>query len=110
MPAPELSAAEKTASLIHALWERNLPQLRERLDLLDQAAAQAKTGTLGDDTRIEAAAIAHKLAGSLGMFGYKDGTTIARDLEILFNEAKASNMAAQAPTLTTNLRTTLSLN
>jgi HPt (histidine-containing phosphotransfer) domain-containing protein len=110
MPVPELSAADKTAALIQALWERNLPQLRERLDLLDHAAAQAGAGTLANDTRLEAAAIAHKLAGSLGMFGYKDGTTIARELESLFNEADQANMADQAAALTRSLRTTLSLN
>jgi hypothetical protein len=44
------------------------------------------------------------------MFGYKDGTTIARELETLFNEADQANMADQAAALTRSLRTTLSLN
>ena len=73
--------AAKTAALLEALWQRNLPVLRSRLALLDQAATGAVAGSLGDDLRREAGSTAHKLAGSLGMFGYDEGTEIARSIE-----------------------------
>jgi HPt (histidine-containing phosphotransfer) domain-containing protein len=76
-------AKDKTASLLAALWVRVRPLVEERLVTLDQAAAAAAAGTLGQDLQREAAGNAHKLAGSLGMYGYDEGTRIARELEVL---------------------------
>lgn len=53
--------------------------------MLDRAASLAAAGTLLEDTREEAADTAHKLAGSLGMYGYDHGTRIARQLELLLD-------------------------
>lgn len=64
-----------------AIWERNLPLMRERLDQLDRIADEAEAGTLTPELRTEAAGTAHKLAGSLGMYGYAEGTEISRHLE-----------------------------
>jgi HPt (histidine-containing phosphotransfer) domain-containing protein len=36
--------------------------------------------------REDASSTAHKLAGSLGMFGYTRGTEFARNIEVLLNE------------------------
>ncbi len=63
---------------ISALWQRNQPQMLARLALLDRAAA----GTLTPALRAEAIAIAHNLSGSLGMFGFHEGTRLARELEL----------------------------
>jgi HPt (histidine-containing phosphotransfer) domain-containing protein len=76
------AAAAKTAALLKALWEKNLPVLRERLRVLERAAEAASAGTLSEELRVEAAGVAHKLAGSLGMFGYPEGTRVARELEV----------------------------
>jgi len=67
--------------LVAALWLRNQPQVLDRLALLDRAAAAAVAGTLTPPLLDDAAAIAHKLAGSLGMFGFHEGTRIARQLD-----------------------------
>jgi HPt (histidine-containing phosphotransfer) domain-containing protein len=72
------------ARLIQALWERNQTQVEDRLHLLDSAAAANRQGDLGEELRNEAREIAHKLAGSLGMFGFPIGSEIARRLELLF--------------------------
>jgi HPt (histidine-containing phosphotransfer) domain-containing protein len=71
----------KIEALLADLWQRQLPQLRERLDLIDRTAAEASTGTLSEASRTEALSIAHKLSGSLGMFGHHQGTDIAREIE-----------------------------
>lgn len=71
----------KISTLLSNLWERNLPTLRERLDILDRAASTASSGELPEDSRAEALDIAHRLSGSLGMFGYHQGTEIARQIE-----------------------------
>jgi len=78
---PSTKDPEATRKLLATLWERSLPVLRERCALLQSAAAAAQTGTLTQDLRAEATAIAHKLSGSLGMFGYPEGTEFARRIE-----------------------------
>ncbi len=70
-----------TRKLLAALWERNLPVLRERFAQLELAAAAARAGTMTQPQRDGAIATAHKLAGSLGMFGYPEGTECARRIE-----------------------------
>jgi hypothetical protein len=44
----------KINTLLADLWQKNLPLLRERLDLLDQAAKTASIGELPEASRIEA--------------------------------------------------------
>ena len=63
------------------LWQKNLPTIRQRLDLLDQFGSAAASGSLEEHTRLEALSIAHKLAGSLGMYGYQQGTEVASKME-----------------------------
>ncbi len=60
------------------IWRRNRSQVLERLDLLDRIAT---IHPLPDSLRHEATSIAHKLSGSLGMFGFAEGTRLARLLE-----------------------------
>lgn len=67
-----------TRKIIADLWSRNLPQVLARLDLLEAASSIMP---LPADQKAEAAAAAHKLAGSLGMYGFPDGTDAARALE-----------------------------
>jgi hypothetical protein len=67
--------------LLAQLWQKNLPTIRERLDLLDQFGSAAVSGTLEEHTRIDALNIAHKLAGTLGMYGYQQGTEVASKME-----------------------------
>ncbi|MGA1983843.1 MAG: Hpt domain-containing protein [Acidobacteriaceae bacterium] len=81
-------AEDKTAALLAALWVKIRPLVEERLATLDQAATAATAGALADDARREAASSAHKLAGSLGMYGYDEGTRVARELEVLLGDAK----------------------
>ena len=80
------AAAAQTEQLLASLWTRNLPMLKDRLDLLDRAAETAKSASLTAPLRRDAAMTAHKLAGSLGMFGYTQGTELARKLELILDE------------------------
>lgn len=65
-----------------AIWKKNLPQTRERLALLKRAAEQlSTTRTIDDDLRADALSTAHKMAGSLGMFGLHSATETARAVE-----------------------------
>lgn len=101
-------AAGQTAALLAALWQQNLPVIRERLAQLDRAATLAAEDRLTPPLRRDGAMTAHKLAGSLGMFGYHEGTRVARLIEQLLDLPHSPD----APTLlhlTRDLRTTLNL-
>jgi len=83
---PKLTPEESAKRMLAALWERNLPVLHDRLTMLDAASEAAATGKLTPELRDDASSTAHKLAGSLGMFGYPRGTEFARKIEVLLNE------------------------
>jgi HPt (histidine-containing phosphotransfer) domain-containing protein len=64
------------------VWQRSLPETRERIGLLQRAAAQlSESRSIDADLREEALTVAHKLAGSLGMFGFSASTEEARAIE-----------------------------
>jgi HPt (histidine-containing phosphotransfer) domain-containing protein len=73
---------EKNESMLAVIWQRHRPVVQERLQLLDRVVIAAK-GELSDDLREEGSSVAHKLAGSLGMYGYDEGTRVAREIEHL---------------------------
>ncbi len=85
---------------IAALWQRSQPTFRLRVDLLLSAAEATRTQTLDEDLRKEAHATAHKLAGSLGMFGQHQAGELASQLEHLYESENTPD--------TTTLTTTLS--
>jgi HPt (histidine-containing phosphotransfer) domain-containing protein len=96
----------KIGALLISLWERNLPLLHERLAILDRAASEAASDHLSVALRAEALEIAHKLSGTLGMFGYQHGTEIAREIEVIL-KSSATDRLHQLTTLTAELRQTL---
>ena len=80
---PATRPGDVARELISALWERSVPIISDRLHGLDIACEAAVLGRLSPIMRRGAADTAHKLAGSLGMFGYPRGTDVARDIEHL---------------------------
>ena len=78
---------DKTQELLARLWLQNRPIIEERLATLERASASAGAGELPEDLRREAHSTAHKLAGAVGMYGYDEGTRIARELELLLSGA-----------------------
>lgn len=77
-----MNEAQQQKAAIDAIWNRQIQQTRDRLDVLDRAARElSSTRTIDPDVRAEALDIAHKLAGSMGMFGYGDATDHARLIE-----------------------------
>lgn len=76
---------DKTAALLAQLWVKNRPIIEERVATLDRAADAAASGSFTEVTRKEAESAAHKLAGALGMYGYDEGTRIARQMEALLS-------------------------
>ena len=76
-----LAQAETTKRLIAGIWRRNRNQVLSRLELLECTATAIASEPLTPLLLEEALSISHKLAGSLGMFGFGEGTLLARVLE-----------------------------
>ncbi|NJL49266.1 MAG: Hpt domain-containing protein [Leptolyngbyaceae cyanobacterium SM2_5_2] len=64
-------------------WETYHDTMQERLSVLEAAAAAMDGGHLSTALQDAGQAQAHKLAGSLGCFGFSEGSRIARELELL---------------------------
>ncbi len=93
-------AADKTAMLVAALWVRNRPIVEARMSTLDRAVEAVAAGNLPAALLEEAIGSAHKLAGSLGMYGYDEGTRIAREIELMlesenFDTARLRGLVAE---------------
>jgi HPt (histidine-containing phosphotransfer) domain-containing protein len=99
-------APDEIDNLLVTLWQKNLPTLRERLDFLDQIAVTSLSGALPEASRLEALSIAHKLSGSLGMFGYSKGTEIAAKMERILKTPTPDTLAT-FKALATDLRKSL---
>jgi HPt (histidine-containing phosphotransfer) domain-containing protein len=67
------------------LWKQFLPQIEERVAVLDAAGAALAENRLSEADQEAAQTTAHKLAGVLGTFGLTKGTVLAREAEILYS-------------------------
>ncbi len=76
-----LAQAETTRKSIAGIWQRNRTQVLARLELLEGTATAVAGESLTPPLLQEALSISHNLAGSLGMFGFGEGTLLARVLE-----------------------------
>jgi HPt (histidine-containing phosphotransfer) domain-containing protein len=91
------AAASQLSEAMNRLWEKFLPQMHERVVILQNAAARLASGTaLSTEEQNRASADAHKLAGVLGTFGLKEGTDLAREAEGLYGGVLEANAATTA--------------
>ncbi len=84
---PDLTAA------INLLWARFLPDILERVAVLEAAAAAFAADTLTIPQHEAASDAAHKLAGSLGTFNLTRGTVLARELEVMYSRENGPDPA-----------------
>ncbi len=101
----EPDAQATISAALDRMWLQFLPQMQQRVDVLETAARAFAAGPLSPDLQQQAQAAAHKLAGTLGTFGLTRGTVLARELELLYaqqNEpepALAEDLASTAAEL-----------
>lgn len=98
------------AEAMDRLWAQFLPQIEERVSILESAAAALANGSLSLELCHEASSAAHKLAGTLGTFGLNQGTDLAREAEALYTSPASANAKGsdRAAALAAQLRTVLS--
>jgi diguanylate cyclase (GGDEF)-like protein len=73
----------ETLAGVAKIWEQVKEDTNRRVDVLEQAMALLLENKLSDEVRGQAESAAHKLAGSLGMFGADEGTRLAQEIETL---------------------------
>ncbi|GAB4277920.1 MAG: hypothetical protein Fur0025_04130 [Oscillatoriaceae cyanobacterium] len=77
---------EQTKAAVAQVWERFKDRMDARVGVLEQAVAAIDSGHIEEELRSEAYHNAHKLAGSLGTFGYTKGSELAREAEHLLKQ------------------------
>jgi HPt (histidine-containing phosphotransfer) domain-containing protein len=92
------------AEALARLWTKFLPDIEQRVAILEVAAQALAAGSLSNEQRESAHAAAHKLAGTLGTFGLHRGTDLARQAELGFTQEEAAS-AADLSSWITELRT-----
>ncbi|MBD2562131.1 MULTISPECIES: response regulator [Nostoc] len=85
-----LSAAQKQQTLLEIakVWERTKEKLSHRIATIEQATTALRQNQLNDELQFAAEREAHKLAGSLGMYGFVQGSRLAQEIEHFFQSGE----------------------
>ena len=81
----DTSAQQSMNEAMDRLWAKFLPEMVERVALIEAANRAFAENKLSNTQRAEANSAAHKLAGVLGTFGLTKGTVLARETELLYS-------------------------
>jgi len=102
------SIEEKAKIAITQLWARYRPAILDRLSVVEVAAVELLKGSIDGELRRKAEGEAHKLAGSLGTFGFADASREAREIELLLQSVHLdATQTVRLSELAVNLRTQL---
>ena len=90
-------------------WETHQATMQERLRILETTATAANGGQLTHDLQQRGRSQAHKLAGSLGCYGFAEGSRLAQKLERLLELAAPldDHQTSQVAQLVQSLRQSL---
>jgi diguanylate cyclase (GGDEF)-like protein len=87
--SPPSSAEQRTAAAVAAMWQRFQAPILERVAVIEQATAALLQDHLNEALRERAFHEAHRLAGSVGTFGFAEGSRLAREAEHLLQRPDA---------------------
>ncbi|HUV68260.1 MAG TPA: Hpt domain-containing protein [Terracidiphilus sp.] len=87
--ASNATATPDLATALDQLWARFLPEIRQRVNILQGAAVACTGNQLSTEQRTAAHAAAHKLAGTLGTFNLAHGSDLARQFELVFGSEES---------------------
>lgn len=92
-PAPVSTEADQadgssdTRKQMNGLWEKFKDTFTNQIQLVETAAKALAEQCLTPELRHQAEREAHKLAGSMGMFGFDQGSVLAQEVEQLLKAA-----------------------
>ncbi|WP_016951474.1 response regulator [Anabaena sp. PCC 7108] len=99
---------------IAEIWQSTKNLTFERLSMIEEVIPSLKLGIFDENLYTKVIQNAHKLAGSLGMFGFEQGSYVSRQIEVLFeselqqksqfNDSYLQNLAQKLEPLVINLR------
>ncbi|MBI4781160.1 MAG: response regulator [Oscillatoriophycideae cyanobacterium NC_groundwater_1537_Pr4_S-0.65um_50_18] len=92
----EISQPQQTHLAIARLWEELQDKVKARLPIFDQVLVALQTDQLTLELQHQAAQEAHRLAGSLGIFGFTQGSDLARSLEALLSDSNLTHAQGNA--------------
>jgi DNA-binding response OmpR family regulator len=101
---------QETKRTLQQVWKKYEAHNRDRLRIVEQAIRALKMGELSEELRQQARSAAHKLAGTLGIFDFPEGSRFALEIEDFFrsdtvpNAKKLQQLAQGISTLRTQLR------
>lgn len=81
----DTTAQPAVSAALNLLWTRFLPQMRERLDLIETVAQSCANGRITYRQTTQARDAAHKLAGSLGTFGLTRASVLGHEIEMMLS-------------------------
>ena len=82
-------AAAIMAARLAELWQKSLPTVLERVAILREACAALAGDATDTEARTRGREAAHKLSGSLGIFGLPQGTELAAAMEAVLKGSDA---------------------
>jgi len=91
LSAPDL---EKIDHLTAQVWQRAYVKSLDKIDELERAIALLQSGKLEESTRQQAVFMAHKLAGSLHVFGFEVAATLLQQVEDRFRQPSIAPTSA----------------
>jgi diguanylate cyclase (GGDEF)-like protein len=101
----EIHQEQDHREAIAEVWERFKERIGNRVTVLEQATIALRAGILDDELRQLATQDAHKLIGSLGTFGFANGSGFARKIESILEQPKVGREAIpELEKLVQNLR------
>jgi diguanylate cyclase (GGDEF)-like protein len=86
-------AQNQTLAAVAGLWSRFKGTVLGRVEVVEQALSALLEGDLTDELRRKAEQEAHKLAGSVGSFGFKEGSRLALEIERSFRTGSTLGQA-----------------
>ena len=89
---------------VNNIWQRNKESFTNQLVLFEQVVVALMTDTLNEQIQHAAKLEAHKMAGSLGSFGFNEGSRLAREIEELLESEAIGQQATQLQQLVSLLQ------
>ena len=97
--------SQQTRAMLAVVWNKNRDLVLHRLESIDSFCRQLPRIGLRRYPARRGSSDAHKLAGSLGMFGLAEGTNVAREIEHRLRDNSTDELlVANLPTLAGQLR------
>jgi len=107
-PSSKLDEQQQTMAALAGIWQRFQPRINQQVVVLEQAAAALAQQELRQELRSSATTEAHTLAGSLGTFGFPQGSQLARKIErLLQSQSLGRSEAMRLRDLVEALRQTI---